>query len=173
MSVYLPNWKIMSQALWIRGLMHKLTLYQMKKCWTCPNWKHLQTTNVAKMEILDYGGEKNIVGKGENAAYQYFLFFLQCCQVFCFRVNKRDFCLWKSRKHCGKRIKTCLPAFSPYPIMFSKYISFRVVKRFLSVIRVENIPGKWENAGYQHFLLTPQCFQKSSLSGSLKVGILL
>ena len=36
---------------------------------------------------------------------------------------------------------------------------------------VENIVGKGENAGYQHFLLFPQCFQKGSFSGSLKVGI--
>ena len=33
---------------------------------------------------------------------------------------------------------------------------------------VENIVGKGENAGYQHFLLFPQCFQKASFSGSLK-----
>ena len=38
--------------------------------------------------------------------------------------------------------------------------------------RVENIVGKQENAGYQQFLLFQQCFQKLSLSGSLKVGIL-
>ena len=38
--------------------------------------------------------------------------------------------------------------------------------------RVENIVGKGEHAGYQHVLLFPQCFQKASLSGSLKVGIL-
>ena len=37
--------------------------------------------------------------------------------------------------------------------------------------RVENIAGKGENAGYQHFLLFPQCFQKASFSGFLKVGI--
>ena len=37
--------------------------------------------------------------------------------------------------------------------------------------RVENIVGKGENADYQHFLLFPQCFQKLSLSGLLKVGI--
>ena len=37
--------------------------------------------------------------------------------------------------------------------------------------RVENIVGKGENAGYQHFLLFPQCFQKDSYTGSLKVGI--
>ena len=36
--------------------------------------------------------------------------------------------------------------------------------------RVENIVGKGENAGNQHFLLFPQCFQKASLLGSLKVG---
>ena len=36
---------------------------------------------------------------------------------------------------------------------------------------VENIVGKGENAGYQHFLLFPQCFQNASFPGSLKVGI--
>ena len=28
---------------------------------------------------------------------------------------------------------------------------------------VENIVGKGENAGYQHFLLFPQCFQKAKV----------
>ena len=37
--------------------------------------------------------------------------------------------------------------------------------------RVENIVGKGENAGNQHFLLFPQCFQKASIEGPLKVGI--
>ena len=37
--------------------------------------------------------------------------------------------------------------------------------------RVENIVGKGESAAYQHFLLFPQCFQKASFLGSLKVGI--
>ena len=32
---------------------------------------------------------------------------------------------------------------------------------------VGNIVGKGENAGYQHFLLSPQCFQKASSSVSL------
>ena len=36
--------------------------------------------------------------------------------------------------------------------------------------RVENMVGTGENAGYQHFLLFPQCFQKASFSWSLKVG---
>ena len=34
--------------------------------------------------------------------------------------------------------------------------------------RVENIVGKGKNAGYQHFLLFPQCFQKASFPGASK-----
>ena len=34
--------------------------------------------------------------------------------------------------------------------------------------RVANIVGKGENAGYQHFLLFPQCFQKMSSSELFK-----
>ena len=37
--------------------------------------------------------------------------------------------------------------------------------------RVEDIVGKGENAGHQHFLLFRQCFQKASFKGLLKVGI--
>ena len=39
--------------------------------------------------------------------------------------------------------------------------------------RVENIAGKGENAGGQHFLLFPQCFQKLSSSSSIKFDIVL
>jgi hypothetical protein len=35
----------------------------------------------------------------------------------------------------------------------------------------DNIMRKGENAGYQHFPLLPQCFQKASFSGSSEVGI--
>ena len=39
-----------------------------------------------------------------------------------------------------------------------------VVQIMIPVLkRVENIVGKGENAGYQHFHLFPQCFQKASL----------
>ena len=37
--------------------------------------------------------------------------------------------------------------------------------------REENIVAKGENAGYQHFLLFQQCFQKLSFDDVLKVGI--
>ena len=39
-----------------------------------------------------------------------------------------DFCLQSSRKHCGKRRKCWLPAFSPFPTMFSTVLFPRVIK---------------------------------------------
>ena len=39
--------------------------------------------------------------------------------------------------------------------------------------RIENIVAKGENAGNQHFLFFPQCFQKPFYSGLLKVRIVL
>ena len=38
---------------------------------------------------------------------------------------------------------------------------------------VENIVEKGENAGYQHFLLFPQCFEKSSFPDTSKGVIVL
>ena len=47
-----------------------------------------------------------------------------------------------------------------------------VEKIFFHVFeRVENIVGKGEKAGYQHFLLFLQCFKKDSYPGSFKVGM--
>ena len=37
--------------------------------------------------------------------------------------------------------------------------------------RIENTVGKGENAGYQHFLLFPQCFLKPYSLGSSKAWI--
>ena len=37
----------------------------------------------------------------------------------------------------------------------------------LALGMVENIVRKGENAGYQHFLLFPQCFKKTAFSASL------
>ena len=37
--------------------------------------------------------------------------------------------------------------------------------------RAKNIVGKGENAGYQHFFLFPQRFQKASVQVSLKIEI--
>ena len=43
-----------------------------------------------------------------------------------------------------------------------------------SLVRIENIVGKGEHAGYQHFLLFLQCFQKAidlRYQGFLKSGL--
>ena len=43
---------------------------------------------------------------------------------------------------------------------------FNIAKMMISLFnRVGNIVGREENAGYQHFLLFPQCFQKASFQG--------
>ena len=47
-----------------------------------------------------------------------------------------------------------------------------IAQMMISVFdRLENIVAKGENAGYQHFLLFPNCFQKPPSLGSLKVRI--
>ena len=47
-----------------------------------------------------------------------------------------------------------------------------VAKATISVLDiVETMVGKGKNAGYQHFLLFPQCFPKPSSLELLKVGI--
>ena len=43
-----------------------------------------------------------------------------------------------------------------------------VAKIMISLLdSIENTVGKGENAGYQHFLLFPQCFQKAYSLGTL------
>ena len=50
--------------------------------------------------------------------------------------------------------------------------TFEIIKMMISVFdKVENSVGKGENAGYQHFLLFPQCFPKPSSLGLLKIEI--
>ena len=53
-------------------------------------------------------------------------------QSSCIRQNDSDskieICVGKNRKHCGKRRKFWLPAFSPFPTMFSKAFLSRGVK---------------------------------------------
>ena len=47
-----------------------------------------------------------------------------------------EICFVKSRKHCRKKRKCWLPAFSPFPTMFSKVFSLRVVKSKDCVVMV-------------------------------------
>ena len=42
--------------------------------------------------------------------------------------SKNEICFGKGRKHCGKRRKSWLPAFSPFPTLLSKGFFLRVVR---------------------------------------------
>ena len=63
------------------------------------------------------------------------------------------------------KIWTKLKAFADNKIKVAKMMIFVFHK-------VQKVLGKGENAGIQHFLLFPQCFQKAFTSRSLKVGIM-
>ena len=51
--------------------------------------------------------------------------------------KKKEICFEKRRKHCGKRRKCWLPAFSPFPTMFSKGFLLRVVYSRECVIKTQ------------------------------------
>ena len=53
--------------------------------------------------------------------------------------EKLKFCVGKGRKHCGKRRKCWLPAFSPFPTMFLKSFFFKVVKSRDLVVKELNV----------------------------------
>ena len=87
-------------------------------------------------------------------------------------INQWKFCCFEIEKLLrinslpNNKIKDLskLKAFADYKINVTQIFNFVLG-------RIENIMGKGENAGYQHFLLFPWCFQKLSFSWSLKVGI--
>ena len=59
------------------------------------------------------------------------------------------------------------PKFNPFT---DKKLNIANIMIFV-IDQVENIMGRRENAGYQHFLLFQKFFQKASSSGLLKVGL--
>ena len=75
--------------------------------------------------------------------------------------QKLKFVFGKSRKHRGKRRKCWLPAFSPFPTMFSKDFFFKVVrirklcsKELIGSVEISALEILWEkkkNARCQHF----------------------
>ena len=84
-------------------------------------------------------------------------------KAFFFRVAKSMNCELK-RVNSSPNDLSKLKAFADDNIIVTQNLRF-------ALGRLENIVGKGENAGYQHFLFFPQRFQKLSFSGSLKVGI--
>ena len=63
----------------------------------------------------------------------------------------------KDRKQCGKRRKCWLPAFSPFPTMFSRGLFLRVVKSLgEALLKKKKHLRKRKYIGNQHFLLFPK-----------------
>ena len=82
---------------------------------------------------------ENIVGKGEIAHSKIELYsslpnnkILDWSKFKAFADDKinltQNLIFLNGRKHCGKRRKCWLPAFSPFPTMFSKAFFHRVIK---------------------------------------------
>ena len=88
-------------------------------------------------------------------------------------VFKRCLLLMRQNEYLWRKGVNSLP--NDKILDWSKLIAddkINVTKKFKFVLgRVENVAGKQENAGNQHFFLFPQCFQRASFTGSLKVGI--
>ena len=82
--------------------------------------------------------------------------------------SKIEICFGRDRKHCGKGRKMLVTGISSF--------SHKIFKSFLPQGRsksglcgkklIENIVGKRENAGYQHFSFSHNVFKKFSSTGS-------
>ena len=102
----------------------------------------------------------------------------------CGRVNSFPNKPWFLRVCCTSLLKTLWEIFSPcFNSTKNKILDWSKLKEFADnkmkcesgtkncVEKGRNILGKGENAGHQHFLLFPQCFKKSTFSGTLEFGI--
>ena len=79
-------------------------------------------------------------------------------------IQSSNFCDVNSIRNSKILHNSILKAFADNKINMAKKLKF-------SFGRVENNVANEENAGYQHFLLFPQYFQKTFYTGLLKVHI--
>ena len=108
--------------------------------------------SVIHLMHLFYDGAGNIVGKGENGGYK-----------------DSSFSRMFSKGFFPKVIMMLLKV-NPLPtckiLDVTKYNAFsdnklNIAKINISLFdRMENTVERWENAGHQHFLLSPQCLPK-------------
>ena len=96
-----------------------------------------------------------------NISHRSFLIFAACSLLLVY-----DFSLNQSKMCFGQHLQ--IDRYLDW-IKF-KQLADNKVNFYKTVVsdfdRVESIVCKGENAGYQHFLLFPQCFQKPCFSGS-------
>ena len=125
-------------------------------------WKH---DWVKEKMIFVFDGIENIVGKGENACK-----LLTIQQIFV-PNSKYWICTWQTKnnwilkfimgnggKHCGKRRKCWLPAFSPFLSMFWKGLFLKVVKSRDCLVKSifsfsHNVSSGFNFWGHKHVVL--------------------
>ena len=91
------------------------------------------------------------MGKGEIARDEQFLLFPQCFQKACFQGVSKGVIVWEWANPLPDDKILALPKLKAFADD-----KFDVIQNIKVVFhRIENIMGKEENAGYQHFLLFP------------------
>ena len=118
--------------------------------------------------------------QGEYVADQHFLLFLQCFLIFFSKPNSiiTGADIYRVQMISNWTSLNILSFDNSSPndkiLDWSKLKAFadnkiNETEKLKFVLGVaENTVGKGENAGYQHFLLLSQCFQKLSFSGVVK-----
>ena len=100
------------------------------------------------------------MGKGEIARYKQFLLFPQCFQKACYPGASKGVIVWEWVNSLpNDRILGMSKGFADNKINDAEMMIF-VCDNW------ENIVGKEENTGHQHFLLFLQCFLSLSCTGS-------
>ena len=114
---------------------------------------------------------ESIVGKGEIArdklVMSNFSFFHSVFKRLVLQTRENQGLFGKGLPFTKQKFSdwSNFKAFADYKINVAEKLKF--------VLRqAENILGKGEDAGYQHFLLLPQCSQDPSSSGLHKVGVI-
>ena len=117
---------------------------------------------------------ENIVRKGEIACHKQFLLFLLCFSLLYIFGESKCGIVWYWVKRTVYLLMS-VPGDKILDLPNLKAVAYEnliVAKVMISLyVSGEKIVGKGDNAGYQHFLLFPQFCQKTSSTGSVKVGI--
>ena len=96
--------------------------------------------------------------------FSLYAYFLHPAFGIHYHYNLQVFSIWTSFNSLPSSKILDLPKFKAFA--GNKIILIQKLKFVLR--RVENIVGKGENAGYQHFHLFPECFQKLFFSRGVK-----
>ena len=137
-----------------------LTHYQTTK------FRLFQTERVCRRQLQIWQKWQKVIQTGRK----------QCFQKACFPGASKGVIVWEwvnSSPHDPTFNSLPKNKFKDWCVKHLRMTKLMWLKIDFNFGRVGNSVGKGQNAGYQHFLLFPQCFQKASTSGSSKVVIVL